>query len=112
MNKIIAIPTTNGVLDEHFGHTSQFTLFEIGGKSILNQKTIDAPPHQPGLLPPFLAEMGVSDVIAGGIGQRAIQIFNQHKINVYAGAPKQEAKELIEGFINNTLEFVANYCDH
>ncbi len=112
MNKIIAIPTTNEVLDEHFGHSSQFTIFEIDSKSILNQKTIDAPSHQPGLLPPFLAEMGVSDVIAGGIGQRAIQIFNQYKINVYAGAPKQVAKELVEGFIANTLEFVANYCDH
>jgi predicted Fe-Mo cluster-binding NifX family protein len=112
MNKIIAIPSTNGVLDEHFGHCSQFTLFEIDAKNILNQQVIDAPPHEPGLLPPFLAEKGVTDVIAGGIGQRAIQIFNQHKINVYAGAPKLVVKELVDGFLNNTLQFSANYCDH
>lgn len=112
MNKIIAIPSTNGVLDEHFGHCNQFTLFEIDDNSVLNQQVLDAPPHQPGLLPPFLAEKGVTDVIAGGIGQRAIQIFNQHKINVFVGAPKLAVKKLIEGFLNNSLRFSANYCDH
>lgn len=112
MNKIIAIPSTNGVLDEHFGHCSQFTLFEIDNDNILDTQVIDAPPHQPGLLPPFLAEKGVTDVIAGGIGQRAIQIFNQHKINVYVGAPKLAVEEIVDGFLKNTLQFSANYCDH
>ncbi|MCK7542001.1 MAG: hypothetical protein MZV63_69485 [Marinilabiliales bacterium] len=35
-------------------------------------------PHEPGLLPGWLAEKGVTDVIAGGMGQRAIGLFNSH----------------------------------
>jgi len=112
MNKKIAVPTTNGKLDEHFGHCKYFTIFEINDINIVSETNIDAPPHQPGFLPPWLAEKGVTDVIAGGMGHRAIQIFNSHKINVFVGAPKLPARELIEGFMNNTLTFSANYCDH
>lgn len=108
----IAIPTSNNNLDEHFGHCSHFTLFNIDNKTIVNESVIDAPPHQPGMLPPFLAEQGVTDVIAGGMGQRAIQIFNHHKVNVFVGAPKLPPRQLVEGFLDNSLSFSANYCDH
>jgi len=112
MKRLFAVPSSNGLLDEHFGHCHQFALLAIEEDTIISETLIDAPPHQPGLLPVFLAEKGVTDVIAGGMGNRAIQIFNQHQINVFAGAPKQTPKEITEGFLNNTLEFSANYCDH
>ncbi len=112
MKKRIAIPTSNGFLDEHFGHCQQFTLLDIEDGNITSKNEIDAPPHQPGLLPPWLAEKGVTDVIAGGMGQRAIELFNQNKVNVFVGAPKLEPEKLAEGLLNNTLTFNANYCDH
>ncbi len=112
MKRLFAVPSSNGLLDEHFGHCRQFALLAIEEDTIISETLIDAPPHQPGLLPVFLAEKGVTDVIAGGMGNRAIQIFNQHQINVFVGAPKQTPKEITEGFLNNTLEFSANYCDH
>jgi len=112
MKKRIAVPTSNGMLDEHFGHCKQFSLIDTEDQNILNEYKIDAPPHQPGLLPPFLAEQGVTDVIAGGMGQRAIQIFNHHGVNVFVGAPKKSPVELAEGFLLGTLTFNANYCDH
>ena len=55
---------------------------------------------------------GVTDVIAGGVGQKAIAIFNQHNVNVFVGAPQLSAKELVQGFINGTIEFTANNCSH
>ncbi len=112
MNKTIAIPVTNGLLDEHFGHCKQFAILEIQDDEIIKITEIDAPPHQPGLLPPWLAEKGVTDVIAGGMGQRAIQIFNHHNINVFVGAPKKSAEDLTKGFLAKTISFAANYCDH
>ena len=75
MNQIIAVPTTNGTLDAHFGHCKSFTLFEISSKQIASTKSVDAPPHVPGKLLLWLAEQGVTDVIAGGLGQGAISIF-------------------------------------
>jgi len=79
---------------------------------ILGETFLDAPPHQPGLLPRWLAERNVTDVIAGGMGQRAIRLFNQFGINVFVGAPILSPQELVNGLIQNTITFAANYCDH
>ncbi len=112
MKKKIAIPTSNGLLDEHFGHCRHFSILEVHDNSIVDSLLVDAPPHEPGLLPPWLAERGVTDIIAGGMGQRAIQLFNQHKVNVFVGAPSISPQELVEGFLNKSLKFSENYCDH
>jgi predicted Fe-Mo cluster-binding NifX family protein len=112
MKKLIAVPSSNGLLDEHFGHCRQFELFSVEEKKVISESTIDAPPHEPGLLPKFLADKGVTEVIAGGMGNRAVQLFNQHQVNVFVGAPKQTPKEIVDGFLNGSLEFSANYCDH
>jgi len=55
---------------------------------------------------------GVTDVIAGGMGQRAIGLFNQQKINVFVGAPIKSPKELASDLLTDSLETGANYCDH
>lgn len=112
MKKKIAVPVKNGILDGHFGHCSHFALINVDGKEIVAEELIAAPPHEPGILPPFLANLGVTDVIAGGMGNRAIQIFNQHSVNVFVGAPEMKVKDLVVGFLNESLSFSANYCDH
>lgn len=113
MLKKIAVPVDNNeILDSHFGHCKYFAIIQINEDIIQSQENITPPPHEPGVLPKWLAENGVTDVIAGGMGNRAIQIFNQHNVNVFVGAPKLNAKCLVEGFINNSIEFNANYCDH
>ena len=112
MKQRFAIPVSNGALDPHFGHCQQFELIDVEDRVITGEDTVDAPPHQPGLLPPWLAERGVTDVIAGGMGQRAIQIFNRHQVNVFVGAPSLPPRELVEGFLSESLQFSANYCDH
>ena len=51
----IAIPVANGKLNMHFGHCEGFDLFEVDTKTkTLGEKSyIQAPPHEPGLLPRF-----------------------------------------------------------
>ncbi|MGM0621437.1 MAG: NifB/NifX family molybdenum-iron cluster-binding protein [Bacteroidota bacterium] len=113
MKKKIAVPANdNSVLDAHFGHCKFFVLAETNGEEITAEETVQPPPHEPGVLPAWLAENGVTDVLAGGMGNRAIQLFNQNGVNVFVGAPKLEARELISGFLNNSIQFSANYCDH
>ena len=112
MTKKIAVPTSDGKLDGHFGHCKQFALVEVEAKEIKGISYLDAPPHQPGLLPPWLAERGATDIIAGGMGQRAIDLFNERGINVVVGAPSITPEELVFGFLNESLSFSANYCDH
>ena len=56
--------------------------------------------------------MAVNVIIAGGMGQRAIDLFNERGINVFVGAPAISPEEVVKGFLNESLSFSANYCDH
>lgn len=112
MNKIIAIPLENGVLCEHFGHCEQFAIVKVEEKVVTNIQVLTPPEHVPGLYPRWVAGFGVTDVIAGGMGQKAINLFNEQSINAYVGAPKLSADELVIAFINDELELKANYCNH
>lgn len=113
MKKRIAIPVDdNGILDGHFGHCKYFSLIDVEEKKIVSEEKLTPPPHEPGVLPKWLADKGATDVLAGGMGHKAIQIFNYNDVNVFVGAPKLSAHQLVEGFIEETIEFTANYCDH
>ncbi len=112
MKKIIAIPLENGILCSHFGHCQQFAIIETDSTSVTGETLIIPPPHEPGLLPGWLAEKGVTDVIAGGMGQRAINLFNQQNINVFVGATIKKPADLAKDLLNDTLVAGANYCDH
>jgi predicted Fe-Mo cluster-binding NifX family protein len=51
-------------------------------------------------------------IIAGGIGQRAQQLFARNNIKVVIGASDQSPEELVSAYLNNTLETGDNICDH
>lgn len=110
--KKIAVPTVGGRLCEHFGHCHQFAILEVNDHSVLSENYVTPPPHEPGILPAWIAQLGVTDVIAGGMGQRAINLFNEQKVNVFVGAPMKSPKELAQDLVNGVLEAGANYCDH
>lgn len=67
---------------------------------------------EPVLLPAWLAKKGVTDVIAGGMGQKAINLFNQQKINVFVGAQLKGYNELARDLSLDRLAEGANHCDH
>ena len=113
MTKTIAVPVNeNGILDAHFGHCKFFALFNIVDNKIESQDNLTPPPHEPGVLPKWLAEVGATDIIAGGMGQSAINIFNSNKVNVFVGAEQLPATEIINSFLKDDLSLKANYCDH
>ena len=112
MNKCIAIPLQNGILCPHFGHCEQFAIVTVKDGVVTDVKELSPPDHVPGLYPRWVAQFGVTDVIAGGMGQQAIMLFNQQNINVFVGAPLKSPKELVEDFLANKLSLSANYCNH
>jgi len=112
MDKIIAIPMENGKLCAHFGHCQYFAIVKVEKDKIVDIKEMVPPQHVPGLYPRWVASFGATDVIAGGMGQKAIQLFNDQNINAFVGAPTKEANELVEDFIANKLSLSANYCNH
>jgi len=110
----IAIPVTNGKLAMHFGHCERFILVDIEpeSKKMFNRETLVPPPHQPGLLPPWLAEHGATLIIAGGMGQRAQALFVEQRIQVVVGAPVETPEKIIADYLAGTLQLSGNVCDH
>ncbi len=110
----IAIPTVDGKLNMHFGHCAAFTLLDVDtdSKTITATTELEAPPHEPGLLPPWLAERGVNMIIAGGMGQRAQSLFTAQNIDVIVGAPSEPPETLVMAYLAGALETGTNACDH
>ena len=109
----IAVPVNEtGNLDTHFGHCRYFSLLTAEDGQVVSEELMQPPPHEPGILPRWLAQQAVTDVLAGGMGNRAIELFNQHNIRVYTGAPEMLAQELVKKFLDSSLEFKGNHCNH
>jgi predicted Fe-Mo cluster-binding NifX family protein len=110
----IAVPLAEGKLAMHFGHCAHFALVDLdtSTKKILKREDIAAPPHEPGLLPPWLAERGVNMIIAGGMGQRAHELFTGKGIDVIVGAPAETPEKLVSDYLAGTLMAGENVCDH
>ncbi|MEJ2744514.1 MAG: NifB/NifX family molybdenum-iron cluster-binding protein [bacterium] len=110
----IAIPVSNGKLSAHFGHCERFALVDVdpAAKKILKCEELDAPAHQPGLLPPWLAERGAQMIIAGGMGVRAQALFSGQGIQVLTGAPSETPEKIVTDYLTGMLERGENVCDH
>jgi predicted Fe-Mo cluster-binding NifX family protein len=107
-----AIPIADGKLTAHFGHCKEFAMVEVNDQKITRTEMLDPPPHEPGVLPKWLKEQGTNVVIAGGMGQRAIELFQQAGIKVLVGAPVEEPENLVKSYLNQTLVTGGNVCDH
>ncbi len=107
-----AIPLAEGKLTAHFGHCQEFALVEVEDNQIKSKETLVPPPHEPGVLPKWLHEQGADVIIAGGMGGRALDLFAQNGIKVMIGAPTLTPEELVEQYLDDSLQTGANVCDH
>lgn len=108
-----AIPTLNGELTAHFGHCEKFAIVETDeNNNVISEESVLPPAHQPGIYPRFLAGMGVNVIIAGGMGQKAQDLFSENNIEVCMGVNAGSPKELVSDYLNNKLETGQNLCDH
>ncbi len=112
MNKKIAIPIENGMLCAHFGHCEKFAIIEVENGEISEYAEEVPPEHVPGLYPKWVAAFGVTDVIAGGMGEKAISLFNEQNINAFVGAPMLQPMQIVKEFLSGNLQLDANYCTH
>ena len=107
----IAISTDNGSVSAHFGRCPSYTLVEAEAGKIVSQEEIPNPGHSPGFLPGYLAERGVTTIIAGGMGPRAQGLFADNKIETIIGV-EGRIPDVIDRFLKGTLEGGRDLCDH
>jgi len=113
MEKVVfAVPVAEGKLCAHFGHCDQFALVETEKGQIKDKTMHTPPPHEPGVLPRWLHEMGAHIIIAGGMGSRAQGLFSENGIRVITGAPQDSPETLVNRYLTDSLVTGANVCDH
>ena len=91
---------------DHFGHTPYFTIVDINNKLVKRTMIVGNPfveHHQPGEVPNFLSEKEVNVIIAGGMGEKAKQLFKAKNIDVITGA-SGSVGDAIELFLNGKLQ--------
>ena len=109
-----AIPVVDGKVATHFGHCEHFALFNVdeAGSTIVRREIITSPGHQPGLLPAWLAEEGVSVVIARGMGSRAQSLFRESRIEVVINTLEDDPETVLLDYLKGVLETGDDVCDH
>lgn len=105
----IAISTDGDNVSAHFGRCPSFTIVDIKDGKVTKKEEIANPGHHPGFLPKFLNEKGVNCIVAGGMGQRAVQLFSEQNIEGVVGI-SGGIDEIIEKVANGTLKGGESLC--
>lgn len=110
----IALPTRDGMIDSHFGHCDHFTIMEINdNKEIVSTSKLESPQGCgcKSNIASTLAELGVEWMLAGNMGQGAVNVLNGQNIKVVRGCSGEVeavANEWLKGNVADNL--IA--CDH
>lgn len=110
----IALPLEGAMLCNHFGHCDQFLLVDVdnASKTVAATTRITPPPHEPGLLPGWLADQGAHVVLARGMGGQARELCAQRGMHVVAGVPAGNPAAVLDAYLSGVLRTGANTCEH
>ena len=111
MSTRIAIPSFNpggleAALMPHFGKCEVFTLVTIDDGKIMDVSAVPGLPHEHGgCTAPvqYLADKGVSVMLAGGMGMRPLQAFQQSGIDVLFAGGIASVSQAVEAFLEKRL---------
>lgn len=99
----VAIATDGKHVSGHFGHCEGYQVYTIENKEINNSEFVPNPGHKPGFLPVFLKDQGIDIIIAGNMGGRAQDLFNEQGIQVIVGT-NGDKELVIKSYLDGTLK--------
>ncbi|OIP83030.1 MAG: dinitrogenase iron-molybdenum cofactor biosynthesis protein [Porphyromonadaceae bacterium CG2_30_38_12] len=102
----IAVPTKEGnQIDNHFGHCEFYSIFTVEKNLVVNKQTLESPQGCgcKSNIAYDLAKMDVSIMLAGGIGDGAINKLSSQGIEVIRNC-KGDVNELVDEFLKGTLK--------
>jgi FKBP-type peptidyl-prolyl cis-trans isomerase 2/predicted Fe-Mo cluster-binding NifX family protein len=107
---LIAVPSDapgglEAAISEHFGHSDVFTLVQVDDGQVGEVTVLANESHQQGgCMSPvmLLADRGAEALVAGGMGARPLQGFQQVGITVYYKEDAQTVGDAVQGIIDGT----------
>ncbi len=110
----IAIPTKGTLVDDHFGHCEFYTIIEINkDNKIIHEEIYNAPAGcgcKSGIADK-LRQKGVTVMLAGNMGQGAVNKILTAGIQVYRGC-SGDVRKLTEAFLEEKISDSGETCNH
>lgn len=108
----VAVTYENGNVFQHFGHTSQFKVYEIQDDRVTGTQVVDTEGSGHGALAGLLSELEVDVLICGGIGAGAQTALAEREIRLYGGV-SGSADEAVEALLSGNLSYNPDvHCEH
>ena len=96
----IAVPTRNGVVDNHFGHCDHYTIFTVNDGEVKMKEILPSPQGcgcKSGIVF-VLRQKGVQVMLAGSMGEGARSKLEAHNIKVIRGC-KGDIDAVVNGYL-------------
>ena len=104
----------DGEMSMHFGRCPAYVVAEIDNDGkVVSSEVVENPyfqQHTPGQVPKFINSLGVDAIIAGGMGPKAIDMFNSFGIEVVTGVGGRIGN-VLEAFLKGEISGAAG-CAH
>lgn len=116
----IALPSRNGHIDDHFGHCDHFTVYTVDmeKKDILDSQVVESP-NGCGCksnIATTLSELGVKIMLAGNMGNGAVNKLKMSGIDVVRGCSgllETVAQEWLKGNVkDSSISCTSHDCNH
>ena len=109
----IAVPTRDGVIDDHFGHCAYYTIFDIENNEIVATSRLDSPEGCgcKSNIASVMQEMGIEIMLAGNMGQGAKNKLESHNIQVIRGC-KGNIDMVVRAYLIGLIKDSGEGCSH
>ena len=109
----IAVPTRDGVIDDHFGHCAYYTIFNIENNEIVATSRLDSPEGCgcKSNIASVMQEMGIEIMLAGNMGQGAKNKLESHNIQVIRGC-KGNIDMVVRAYLIGLIKDYGEGCSH
>ncbi len=101
----IALPSRGNMIDDHFGHCEYFTVITVDdNKEIIKTEIVDSPAGCgcKSNIVGILSQMGVTLMLAGNMGEGAVNVLGSHGIKVIRGC-SGEVEKVVKNWLTGDI---------
>lgn len=112
--KKIAIPTRDGMVDDHFGHCAYYTVVTLDDQDeVMETERLDSPEGCgcKSNIASVMQEMGIAMMLAGNMGMGAYNKLHAHGITVVRGCHGR-IEDVLKAYRKGELKDSLEACDH
>ena len=105
----VSVDDSNGldsVVSAHFGRCPYYILVDLDDREVRQVSAVANPNygrHAPGTVPTFIQNQGADVMLAGGMGRRAIALFQEYGIQAVTGAAGS-VRHALEQYLGGELQ--------